>query len=168
MCTIVLVCVPHLCPVPKDTRRSCQVPWNKSCRQLWAVLCMLVVKPRSSGRAASVINHWTISPAPRRTFLHIQICKYLSWGSYWLKAAGGGKGSFGLYILSCHSPLRAAIVGGGDMWRQELMQRPWRGAIGCQLLACSACFFHFRTTSWGMSQSTMGCPPPQIPAPINH
>ena len=47
-------------------------------------------------------------------------------------------------------------------WRQELMQRPWRGAAYWLFLgACSVCFLiENRTTSPGMTLTTMGRTPP--------
>ena len=33
-------------------------------RELWAAVWMLGIEPRSSGRSASALNYWAISPAP--------------------------------------------------------------------------------------------------------
>ena len=41
-----------------------------SYRQLWAAMWMLRVEPRSSGRAATALNHWAISPALQSRNFH--------------------------------------------------------------------------------------------------
>ena len=41
-----------------------QISWNWSYRQVWAAIWVLGLEPGSSGRAASALNHWAISPAP--------------------------------------------------------------------------------------------------------
>ena len=46
-----------------------RIPWNWSYRQLWAAMWMLGIEPWSSGRAASALSCWAISPAR----LHLQI-----------------------------------------------------------------------------------------------
>ena len=43
----------HVSVVPIKTRRGHQIALNSNCRQLW----MLGIKPRSSARAASALNH---------------------------------------------------------------------------------------------------------------
>ena len=47
---------------------GCRIPWNWNHRQLWAFLWVLGIEPRSSGRTASVLNHWSISPVPTASF----------------------------------------------------------------------------------------------------
>ena len=37
-----------------------QIPWNRRYRQLWAASWLLGIKPWSSERAASALNHWAI------------------------------------------------------------------------------------------------------------
>jgi hypothetical protein len=41
---------------------GCQVTWSWSYRQLWAVMWVLGFEPKSSGKAASVLRCWAISP----------------------------------------------------------------------------------------------------------
>lgn len=48
------------------------VPWNWSW-QLWAATWVLGTEPESFGRAASVLNHWAISPATPRMTLNFQL-----------------------------------------------------------------------------------------------
>jgi hypothetical protein len=43
-------------------------PWNWSYRWLWGAMWLLGIEPRFSGRAASVLNCWAISPAPSTFF----------------------------------------------------------------------------------------------------
>lgn len=58
------VCAPCACWMLWETR-ECQIPSDWSDWQwLSAVMEVLRVKPRSSGRADSVPNHWTFFPAP--------------------------------------------------------------------------------------------------------
>lgn len=45
----------HVCP--------CQIPWNWSYGQLCAAMCVLGIKPVSSGRSASAVSYWASSPA---------------------------------------------------------------------------------------------------------
>ena len=40
----------------------CCFLWNWSYRQLWATMWVLRIEPRSSGRVATALNHWAISP----------------------------------------------------------------------------------------------------------
>ena len=57
-------CVPHICLVSLEVKRGCQVPWNWTYRQLCAAIWVLGMEARSSGRAASALNCWVISPVP--------------------------------------------------------------------------------------------------------
>ena len=54
MCNCVLPACMYMC--------RCQVSWNWSYRQLWAAMWVLGMEPGPSGRAASALNHWAISP----------------------------------------------------------------------------------------------------------
>ena len=49
--------------------RGCQKRRSWSYRQFWAAMWVLGIELRSSGRAASALNCWAISPAPNCTFL---------------------------------------------------------------------------------------------------
>jgi len=51
--------------------------WNWSYRQLWATMQVLGIEPGSSGRPASALNHWAISPTPRITFFILLDIFYL-------------------------------------------------------------------------------------------
>lgn len=55
-----------ICAVPKAARRGRQVPRNRNCRWLWAVLRQVLrIEPGSSrGRGADLTHCWAISPAP--------------------------------------------------------------------------------------------------------
>ena len=48
---------------------GCQLPWSWSYRQLWTTMWLLGIELRTSGRAASALNRWAISPAPLFFFL---------------------------------------------------------------------------------------------------
>ena len=50
--------------MPIEARRGCWIPWKWSYKWLCAVTWVLRTEPGSSGRAASALNHWAISPAP--------------------------------------------------------------------------------------------------------
>ena len=52
----------HACAVPSEAREGIRFPWVWSYRELWAAMWVLRIKPGSSGRAASALNHWVISP----------------------------------------------------------------------------------------------------------
>lgn len=58
------VCVLHACLVPGKVRRGWWIPWNWCYRWLWVILQVLGSENGSSWRAASVLNHWSISPSP--------------------------------------------------------------------------------------------------------
>lgn len=53
---------PSMCVVHKEARRGHGIPWDWSCRCLWATLWILGIKPRCSGKANSVLDCWAISP----------------------------------------------------------------------------------------------------------
>lgn len=57
------ICATHVCLVPSETREECQIPWNRSWHRQWWVMRILAIKPASSGREASALNHWATSPA---------------------------------------------------------------------------------------------------------
>lgn len=42
---------------------GCQNPCKRIYKQLWAIMWLLEIDPRSSGRAVSDLNHWVFSPA---------------------------------------------------------------------------------------------------------
>ena len=51
----------HVLPQSEESKRS-------HYRWLWATMQVLGIELRTSGRAASAINHWAISPAPPTKF----------------------------------------------------------------------------------------------------
>ena len=53
--------------VPKAARKGYQIPWTQSYPWLWATTWVLGTKPRFSGRAASDLKLWAISPYPLPT-----------------------------------------------------------------------------------------------------
>lgn len=64
MCFVCMyVCAPSMCVVHKEARRGHGIPWDWSCRCLWATLWILGIKPGCSGKANSVLDCWAISPA---------------------------------------------------------------------------------------------------------
>ena len=54
--------------VPTEDKTGSQMPWNWGCRQLWASVWLLEIKPRFFGTAASIPNSGAISPAPPSYF----------------------------------------------------------------------------------------------------
>lgn len=52
-----------VCLVSTEAKRGCWSPWNWSYRWLWTTRWVLGIKFRSSGRASSASNCWTISLA---------------------------------------------------------------------------------------------------------
>lgn len=59
------------CNVPMD-RRSQQIPWNSSHRQLWAaVYRVLGIEPQSSGRTGNALHHWAISLAQEYILINV-------------------------------------------------------------------------------------------------
>lgn len=59
----VYVSAPYACLMPTEAKRRCQIPQNWSHRSFRAVMWVLGTWLRSSTRAASVCDHWAISPA---------------------------------------------------------------------------------------------------------
>ena len=55
--------------VPTPIRRGQWIPWDWNYRWLWTVLWVTGTKLKSSGRAASALNCWALSPALRKTML---------------------------------------------------------------------------------------------------
>lgn len=53
--------VSHSCPVPTETRRRHWISWNRTYRLLLAAMSVLGIQSWSSGKAASVLDCWTIS-----------------------------------------------------------------------------------------------------------
>jgi hypothetical protein len=54
----------NVCQCPMEARKDHQIPWNWSYRQLGAAaIWVLGVEPKFSGRTASTLNHWVITPA---------------------------------------------------------------------------------------------------------
>lgn len=56
----IYVYAPHMCPVSKEARRGQPIP----CNELQMAVSHHLgarIQPRSSGRASSTLNHWTIS-----------------------------------------------------------------------------------------------------------
>lgn len=51
----------HVCSVPMETKRKCQVCWVTNYRWLWSRL-VLWLKPGAFGRPASAPHQWAISP----------------------------------------------------------------------------------------------------------
>ena len=68
----------HVClyimyiPIPKETKRRCQMPWNWSYKRLSICHVGAENQPMSFGRAASALNHWAISPVPKDINLKFQ------------------------------------------------------------------------------------------------
>ena len=54
------------------------ISWNWSYRQLWAVMWMLGIEPRSFRRAVSALNLWAISPVPTSHSLPLRVLFCLS------------------------------------------------------------------------------------------
>lgn len=44
-------------------QKGCQIPWNWRYEWLWAVMSLLRIELRSSGKAPSAFNHRVITPA---------------------------------------------------------------------------------------------------------
>lgn len=57
------VCMPGVYLMPREARKACWFPCNRSYRRLWAATWFLEIEPMS-GKAAGDLNCWTISPAP--------------------------------------------------------------------------------------------------------
>jgi hypothetical protein len=57
------ICILWIFLVPEAARKGL---WNWTSRWLWATVWVLGTKPGSSGRAASALNFWAISPAQRQ------------------------------------------------------------------------------------------------------
>ena len=74
------LCMLCACLVPTEARRGHRLPWNWSYRWLWATVWVLRIEP-ISGRVASVLNCWAISPVPYpQTLLYMfQVYNRLSW-----------------------------------------------------------------------------------------
>lgn len=49
----IFVCIPHVCLVPKEAKKSCQM--------ILLGTGVLEMEPRSSGRAASALNHSVVN-----------------------------------------------------------------------------------------------------------
>ena len=76
MCMGVLpacVSVYHVHIVSIEARRGHLILWSWSSRLLWAAMWVLGIKPQSSGRAASSLSCWAISPVPKISFLKYRI-----------------------------------------------------------------------------------------------
>lgn len=63
---------------PTEDRRGHWILWILSYRQFRAVVCMLEIKPRSSGRETSVLCHCAISPVLKYIFNN-NFCAILFW-----------------------------------------------------------------------------------------
>jgi hypothetical protein len=56
--------------------------WNY--RPLWAIVWMLEIEPRSSGRTVSDLNHWGISPAPNFVIIIKSLYEDGTYHCYWI------------------------------------------------------------------------------------
>ena len=63
------VCVTYACLVCTDIRRRHLISWNRSWRWLWVASWVMGIKFEFSGRVASALNHWALSPAPRECYV---------------------------------------------------------------------------------------------------
>lgn len=71
LCLHVYPCITCVCPVswkPEEVARS--IPWNWNYRGYG-----LPIEPRFSGKVATAVNQWTISPASRLTLTSEDLCK---------------------------------------------------------------------------------------------
>lgn len=62
------VCVHHVCQVPMEAGRSCQMLYNWSYRWLYDTVWVLGIESGSCERAVSALSHRAISAAPGLTF----------------------------------------------------------------------------------------------------
>ena len=58
-----ILCTASTLSAHKEQKRALD-PHIWSCRQLRATMWVLGIEPGSSARAASAVNHWSISPDP--------------------------------------------------------------------------------------------------------
>ena len=66
------VCAPHACSACGG-QKSMPGPPRLKLQTLWGAVSVLGIRPRPSGRTASILNRWAISPAPVILFLkHIR------------------------------------------------------------------------------------------------
>ena len=70
MYTYVCVCV-HVCGWPWRTKGGIGFPRAGLNRWVWAIMWLLEIELRSSGKIVSALNHWAISLAPRFILLLI-------------------------------------------------------------------------------------------------
>jgi hypothetical protein len=69
-----------MCHVHIWCKTKLLISWTSSYRQFWAAMWVPGINwTRSSGRAASALNHWAISPAPQR--LNLKYCLPKDYGS---------------------------------------------------------------------------------------
>jgi hypothetical protein len=63
ICLCVCMCTVHVSVTHRSLKRT-RESWELEYRQLWAITCVPVTKPRSYARVARTLNHWAISPGP--------------------------------------------------------------------------------------------------------
>ena len=64
----------YVLAVSMEVTKWCWILWNWRYGWLWPAMWVVGIKPDFSGRAASVLNHWAISPvsfAPFQTFVKL-------------------------------------------------------------------------------------------------
>lgn len=61
-----------LCTVPEEVKRGYQIPGTRV-TVLRHTMCMLGTEPVSSGRKASTLNHWSISPPLKKPYFNLAL-----------------------------------------------------------------------------------------------